>query len=80
MLMELDAIHDKVGITFIYVTHDQQEALSVSDRIAVMNMGEVLQIGTPRQIYENPATEFVARFIGETNVFKLKIVSIDARR
>jgi len=50
MLMELDAIHDKVGITFVYVTHDQQEALSVSDRIAVMNMGEVLQIGTPRQI------------------------------
>ncbi|MFZ5859766.1 MAG: ABC transporter ATP-binding protein [Spirochaetota bacterium] len=80
MLMELDAIHDKVGITFIYVTHDQQEALSVSDRIAVMNMGEVLQIGTPRQIYENPATEFVARFIGETNVFSLKILSIDGTK
>lgn len=69
MLMELDAIHDKVGITFIYVTHDQQEALSVSDRIAVMNAGEVLQVGTPQQIYENPASEFVARFIGETNLF-----------
>jgi spermidine/putrescine transport system ATP-binding protein len=80
MLMELDAIHDKVGITFIYVTHDQQEALSVSDRIAVMNMGEVLQVGTPRQIYENPATEFVARFIGETNVFNLKIVSVEGSR
>ncbi len=69
MLMELDAIHDKVGITFIYVTHDQQEALSVSDRIAVMNSGDILQIGSPQQIYENPASDFVARFIGETNMF-----------
>jgi spermidine/putrescine transport system ATP-binding protein len=75
MLMELDAIHDKVGITFIYVTHDQQEALSVSDRIAVMNAGLVLQIGSPQEIYENPASEFVARFIGEANVFTGKIVS-----
>jgi spermidine/putrescine transport system ATP-binding protein len=69
MLVELDAIHDKVGITFIYVTHDQQEALSVSDRIAVMDQGNVLQIGSPQQIYENPASDFVARFIGETNLF-----------
>jgi spermidine/putrescine transport system ATP-binding protein len=75
MLMELDTIHDKVGITFIYVTHDQQEALSVSDRIAVMNAGDVLQIGSPQQIYENPATEFVARFIGETNIFQGKVLS-----
>jgi len=75
MLMELDAIHDKVGITFIYVTHDQQEALSVSDRIAVMNSGLVLQVGSPQQIYENPATEFVARFIGETNIFQGKVLS-----
>lgn len=69
MLMELDSIHDTVGITFIYVTHDQQEALSVSDRIAVMNSGDILQVGTPQQIYENPASDFVARFIGETNMF-----------
>jgi spermidine/putrescine transport system ATP-binding protein len=69
MLVELDSIHDKVGITFIYVTHDQQEALSVSDRIAVMDQGNVLQIGSPQQIYENPASDFVARFIGETNIF-----------
>ena len=75
MLMELDAIHDKVGITFIYVTHDQQEALSVSDRIAVMNSGLVLQVGSPQQIYENPATEFVARFIGETNIFQGAVLS-----
>jgi spermidine/putrescine transport system ATP-binding protein len=69
MLMELDAIHDTVGITFIYVTHDQQEALSVSDRIAVMNAGDILQVGSPQQIYENPSSDFVARFIGETNMF-----------
>ena len=69
MLIELDEIHDKIGITFIYVTHDQQEALSVSDRIAVMNLGNVLQVGTPHAIYESPATDFVAKFIGETNIF-----------
>jgi len=69
MLIELDRIHDEIGITFIYVTHDQQEALSVSDRLAVMNQGDILQIGTPHEIYESPETDFVARFIGETNLF-----------
>ena len=76
MLIELDAIHDKIGITFIYVTHDQQEALSVSDRIAVMNAGKVLQVGTPQEIYESPATDFVAKFIGETNLFEGVIRSV----
>jgi spermidine/putrescine transport system ATP-binding protein len=75
MLIELDRIHDKIGITFIYVTHDQQEALSVSDRIAVMCQGDVLQVGTPHEIYESPATDFVARFIGETNLFEGKVLS-----
>jgi len=74
LLVELDAIHDQIGITFIYVTHDQSEALSVSDRIAVMNQGKVLQIGTPYEIYESPATEFVAKFIGETNLFDSRVV------
>lgn len=69
LLVELDNLHDQVGITFIYVTHDQSEALSVSDRIAVINQGKVLQIGSPFEIYEQPATEFVAQFIGETNIF-----------
>ena len=69
LLVELDNIHDQVGVTFIYVTHDQSEALSVSDRIAIMNHGKVLQVGTPFEIYEQPATEFVAEFIGETNIF-----------
>jgi spermidine/putrescine transport system ATP-binding protein len=76
MLIELDQIHDKIGITFIYVTHDQQEALSVSDRIAVMNQGDVLQVGTPHEIYESPATDFVAKFIGETNLFDGEILSV----
>ena len=75
MLIELDEIHDKIGITFIYVTHDQQEALSVSDRLAVMNQGNVLQIGSPHEIYESPATDFVAHFIGETNLFDAVVVS-----
>ncbi|MDR2111172.1 MAG: ABC transporter ATP-binding protein [Spirochaetaceae bacterium] len=77
MLIELDEIHDKIGITFIYVTHDQQEALSVSDRIAVMNQGDVLQVGTPHEIYESPATDFVARFIGETNLFDASVASVE---
>ena len=70
MLLELDAIHDEIGITFIYVTHDQQEAISVSDRVAVMNEGAVLQVASPIEIYERPADEFVARFIGESNILE----------
>ena len=74
LLIDLDEIHDKIGITFIYVTHDQSEALAVSDRIAVMNAGHVLQVGTPFEIYESPATQFVAQFIGETNLFDAEVV------
>ncbi|AEV27872.1 spermidine/putrescine ABC transporter ATP-binding subunit [Sphaerochaeta pleomorpha str. Grapes] len=77
LLVELDELHDKVGITFIYVTHDQSEALSVSDRIAVMNKGKVLQIGTPYEIYEAPATRFVAQFIGESNSFPCTVLSCE---
>jgi len=76
MLIELDTLHDKIGITFIYVTHDQQEALSISDRIAIMNHGNVLQVGTPHDIYESPATDFVAQFIGETNLFDATVFSV----
>lgn len=67
MLLELDRIHDEVGITFIYVTHDQSEAMSLSDRIAVMQGGRIEQIGTPAEIYETPQSSFVAAFIGDTN-------------
>ena len=77
MLIELDRIHDEIGITFIYVTHDQQEALSVSDRLAVMNQGDILQIGTPHEIYESPSTDFVAKFIGETNLFDGTITHVE---
>ena len=77
LLIDLDAIHDKIGITFIYVTHDQSEALAVSDRIAVMNQGHVLQVGTPFEIYESPATQFVAQFIGETNLFESTVVQCE---
>lgn len=76
LLIELDNIHDEVGITFIFITHDQQEALSISDRIAVMNKGNVLQVGTPAEVYETPADAFVADFIGENNFFEGKVVEI----
>lgn len=67
MQLELKQMQQKLGITFIYVTHDQEEALTMSDRIAVMHQGEVQQIGTPVEIYEEPKTRFVAEFIGESN-------------
>ena len=67
MQIELIDLQDQVGITFIFVTHDQREALTISDRIAVMNNGNVEQIGTPKEIYEFPATRFVADFIGTSN-------------
>jgi spermidine/putrescine transport system ATP-binding protein len=80
LLVELDAIHDEVGITFIYVTHDQSEAMSISDRIAVMNKGVIEQIGSPVEIYEAPRNSFVAAFIGDTNFIDGKITaSIDSR-
>jgi spermidine/putrescine transport system ATP-binding protein len=70
MLLELDRIHDEVGITFLYVTHDQGEAMSLSDRIAVMNAGRIDQLGTPAEIYESPKSRFVADFIGDANIFE----------
>lgn len=68
MQVELSTLHRQLGITFIMVTHDQEEALSLSDRIAVMNAGRIDQIGTPSDIYDRPATPFVADFIGDTNL------------
>lgn len=67
MLLELDLIHDQVGITFLFVTHDQTEAMAVSDRIAVLHHGKIEQIGTPVELYEAPKSSFVAAFIGDTN-------------
>ena len=68
MQIELKGIQREVGMTFVYVTHDQEEALLMSDRIAIMNHGRLLQFGTPREIYEKPADAFVAGFIGVSNL------------
>lgn len=69
MQIELKELQRDLGITFIFVTHDQDEALTLSDRIAIFNNGKIEQIGTPQELYEQPATEFVARFVGTANVF-----------
>lgn len=69
MQVELKRLQKKLGITFVYVTHDQEEALTMSDRIAIMNDGVIEQLATPREIYERPSTKFVAGFIGESNIF-----------
>ena len=74
MLIELDLIHDEVGITFLYVTHDQAEAMSLSDRIAVMDSGRIEQVGAPAEIYESPRTSFVAAFIGDTNFLEGRVL------
>ncbi len=75
MQIELKRLQNETGITFIFVTHDQEEALTMSDRIAVMSKGKILQIGSPREIYDRPAVRFVANFIGETNFLEGKLVS-----
>ncbi len=74
MQVELKDLQERVGITFIYVTHDQEEALTMSDRIGVMNDGLLLQVGTPQEIYEKPATRFVADFIGEINLLRATVL------
>ena len=68
MQIELKAIQQRVGLTFIYVTHDQEEALTMSDRLAVMNAGRIEQVGTPAEVYEEPRTPFVAGFVGTSNM------------
>ena len=77
MQLELKALQRKVGITFVYVTHDQGEALALSDRIAVMNEGRILQVGTPSEIYDSPQNCFVADFIGTSNFFEGTLISTD---
>jgi len=77
MQMELKHLQQKLGITFIYVTHDQEEAMTMSDRIAVMNGGILEQIGNAKAIYETPKTKFVADFIGESNLFEAYITAIN---
>jgi spermidine/putrescine transport system ATP-binding protein len=74
MQIELKQLQRRLGITFIFVTHDQEEALSMSDRVAVMNEGYVEQLGTPKDVYEEPASLYVAEFIGETNIFNVEVL------
>jgi ABC-type Fe3+/spermidine/putrescine transport system ATPase subunit len=69
-----------VGTTFVYVTHDQEEALTMSDRLAVMSAGRVLQVGTPSEVYSRPASTQVATFLGTTNLFAASVVSVDGDR
>ncbi|MER2599438.1 MAG: ABC transporter ATP-binding protein [Caldilineales bacterium] len=80
MQLELKALQTEVGITFVYVTHDQEEALTMSDRIAVMSQGQVLQIGSPIEIYERPTHRFVANFIGETNFLEGRVTQASGNR
>jgi spermidine/putrescine transport system ATP-binding protein len=80
MQLELKHLQMTVGITFIYVTHDQEEALTMSDRIAVMNAGRVLQVGTPLEIYERPSSRFVADFIGESNFLDGRVTGLDGQQ
>ena len=72
MQIELRQMHDRLGMTTVYVTHDQREALTMSDRIAVINRGRVMQLGAPREIYDNPANKFIADFIGESTFLPLR--------
>ncbi|WP_048645650.1 ABC transporter ATP-binding protein [Nitratireductor soli] len=78
MRAELRALQKRTGVTFIYITHDQSEALAMSDRVAVMSAGVVQQVGAPRDLYDNPATPFVARFVGETNAVACTVKGIEA--
>jgi spermidine/putrescine transport system ATP-binding protein len=80
MQLELKSLQHEVGITFVYVTHDQEEALTMSDRIAVMNEGKVQQVADPTTLYELPRSSFVANFIGQTNVFSGTVESVSGER
>jgi len=79
MQIELKEFQRQVGITFIFVTHDQEEALTMSDRIAVFNNGNIEQLGTPREIYENPKSAFVSEFVGQTNKISIDGQSLNIR-
>jgi putative spermidine/putrescine transport system ATP-binding protein len=74
MQRELKDLHERLGTTFIYVTHDQEEALSMSNRIAILRNGMIEQVGTPEELYENPASIFVANFLGKSNFLRVKMI------
>jgi spermidine/putrescine transport system ATP-binding protein len=76
--VELKALQEQVGITFVYVTHDQEEALTMADRLAVMNEGRIEQVGTPREVYEEPASAYVADFLGVSNMLDAQVIGTDS--
>lgn len=78
MQLEIKRLQRRLGITFVFVTHDQEEAFAMSDRVVVMNQGRIEQTGTPQEIYEEPANLYVARFVGEINILPAKIMSVPA--
>jgi spermidine/putrescine transport system ATP-binding protein len=80
MQVELRRLHKSLGNTFIFVTHDQTEAMTMSDRVAVFNAGRIVQLGTPEEIYERPKARFVAQFVGHTNLLEGRVTAVDARR
>ncbi|UCH76210.1 MAG: ABC transporter ATP-binding protein [Rhodospirillales bacterium] len=80
MQIELKRLQHETGITFVFVTHDQEEALTMSDRVAVFNQGRVLQVGPPHEIYDHPCERFVADFIGDTNFLKAEVLAADGQR
>jgi spermidine/putrescine transport system ATP-binding protein len=77
MQIELKRIQEEVGLTFVHVTHDQEEAMTMADTIAVMNKGVIEQMGTPEELYENPRTTFVANFLGQSNLIEAGVVGAD---
>jgi len=80
MQLDIRALHNRLGLTIVFVTHDQSEALTMSNRIAVFNKGQIEQIGSPREIYDEPKTRFVAEFIGETNLAEGKVERVDGTK
>jgi putative spermidine/putrescine transport system ATP-binding protein len=74
---EIKRLHDELGLTFVFVTHDQDEAMTLSDRIAIFDRGRIVAVGTPAELYHRPTTQFVARFLGESNVFAGRYRSAD---
>jgi ABC-type Fe3+/spermidine/putrescine transport system ATPase subunit len=80
MQRELKAIQQRLKTTFVFVTHDQVEAFGMSDRVALMNLGRVEQVGRPRDLYDRPLTSFAATFVGETNLFQAKVVRRDGAK
>ena len=80
MQIELKSIQERTGKTFLFVTHDQEEALTMSDVIVVMNEGRIEQIGDPATLYDRPRSRFVANFIGETNLLACRLAAVDERR